>query len=58
LPLDDPLTTALIIVVVGVIITCSIIVYAMRKKWRKEKQAAIAEGGKEKAETKVYPLKL
>jgi len=58
LPLDDPLTTALIIVAVGVIIACSIIVYAMRKRWRKEKQAAIAEGGRGKAETKVSPFKI
>jgi hypothetical protein len=58
LPLDDPLTAALIIVTVGVIIACSIIVYAMRKKWRKERQTAVAEGGKGEAETKVSPFKI
>ena len=58
MPLDDPLTAALIIVAVGAIIACSIIVYAMRKKWRKERQAAVAEGGKGEVETKVSPFKI
>jgi hypothetical protein len=46
LPFDDPLTVATIIL--GVIIVCLIIVYAMRKLWKKE--GKVLE--EEKAETK------
>jgi len=56
LPLDDHLTVALMIVAVGAVIACFIIVYAMRRKWQKERQAAIMEG--EKGETKVSPFKI
>jgi len=58
LPLDDPLTAALMIIAVGAVIACSIIVYAMRKKWQKERQAAVAEEGKGEVETKVSPFKI
>jgi hypothetical protein len=55
LPLDDPLTIALIVAAIGAILACFIIFYAMRKRWRKEKR--IAEE-KVEMETKSLPFKV
>jgi hypothetical protein len=51
LPLDDPLT--LTIIVVGVIVACSIIVYAMRKRGKK-----VAEEKELQPELKGYPFRV
>lgn len=55
LPLDDPLTIALIVVAIGAILACFIIFYAVRKKWRKEER--VAEEPLE-METKSLPFKV
>jgi MFS superfamily sulfate permease-like transporter len=53
-PFDDPLTNAIIIV--GVIIACSIVIYAMRKRGKKEEKAS----EKEELQTGIegYPFKI
>ena len=51
MPLDDPLT--LTIIVVGVIVACSIIVYAMRKRGKK-----VAEEKELQPELKGYPFRV
>jgi len=55
LPLDEPQIYALIIIVVGVIIACSIVFYAVRRKGRREERVS------EKMETRpkeVLPFKI
>ena len=52
--LDDPLTVA--IIVLGVIIVCLIIVYAMRKLWKKEEK--VSEEEKTETGFKGSPLKI
>lgn len=55
MPLDEPQTYALIIAVVGVIIACLIVFYAMRRKGRREEKVS------EKTESKpggVLPFKI
>jgi len=54
LPFDDPLIIALI--VVGVIIACSIIIYAMRKRGKREKM--VSEEEKAMTEFKGAPFKI
>lgn len=51
MPLDDPLT--LTIIVVGVIVACSIVVYAMRKRGKK-----VAEEKEVQPELKGYPFRV
>jgi len=53
LPFDDPLTVATIIL--GVIIVCLIIVYAMRKLWKKE--GKVLEEERTETEFKGSPFK-
>jgi len=54
LPFDDPLTVTLI--VVGVIIACVIVIFAMKKRWRKEKK--ISEEEKSIAKAQGLPFKI
>jgi MFS superfamily sulfate permease-like transporter len=53
-PFDDPLTNAIIIV--GVIIACSIVIYAMRKRGKKEEK--ISEKEELQTDIKGYPFKV
>jgi MFS superfamily sulfate permease-like transporter len=53
-PFDDPLTNAIIIV--GVIIACSIVIYAMRKRGKKEEK--IPEREELQKGTEGYPFKV
>ncbi|MGB9683298.1 MAG: hypothetical protein ACPL1Z_00015, partial [Candidatus Bathyarchaeales archaeon] len=55
MPLDDPLTIALIVTAIGVIPAFFIIFYAMRKRWRKEERVAEE---KVEMETKSLPFKV
>ncbi len=43
LPLDDPLTIALITITLGTIIACAVIVYSMRKKMSGERRELLTE---------------
>lgn len=54
MPFDDPLTNAIIIV--GVIIACSIVIYAMRKRGKKEEK--ISEKEELQTDIKGYPFKV
>jgi outer membrane biosynthesis protein TonB len=54
LPLDEPLTYA--IIVVGVVITCLIVIFAMRKKGKKEEK--LSEERRSKAEFGGLPFKI
>ncbi|MCL6579649.1 MAG: hypothetical protein K6T73_09755 [Candidatus Bathyarchaeota archaeon] len=54
MPFDDPLTVTLI--VVGVIIACVIVIFAMKKRWRKEKK--ISEEEKSIAKAQGLPFKI
>jgi len=58
LPFDDSLTVALTIITLGTIITCSIIVYSMRKKLRGEVLEASAKKETGEVETKASPFKI
>jgi hypothetical protein len=58
LPFDDSLTVALTIITLGTIITCSIIVYSMRKKLRGEVLEASAKKETGEVETKALPFKI
>jgi len=53
-PFDDPLTNAIIIV--GVIIACSIVIYAMRKRGKKEEKTSEKE--ELQTDIKGYPFKV
>ncbi|MBX5321286.1 MAG: hypothetical protein QHH12_07815 [Candidatus Bathyarchaeota archaeon] len=55
MPLDDPLTIALIVTAIGVIPAFFIIFYAMRKRWRKEERVAEE---KVEMEAKSLPFKV
>ena len=58
MPFDDSLTVALTIITLGTIITCSIIVYSMRKKLRGEVLEASAKKETGEVETKASPFKI
>ncbi|MGF3535241.1 MAG: hypothetical protein ACQXXE_00055 [Candidatus Bathyarchaeia archaeon] len=56
MPFNDPLTITLI--VLGVIIACGIVVFAMRKRWRKEKKISATEEEKSIAKAQGLPFKI
>jgi len=54
LSFDDPLTITLIMI--GVIIACSIVIFAMRKRWRKENK--VSEEGSLTTKVQGLPFKI
>ncbi|MEM2118198.1 MAG: hypothetical protein QW386_04175 [Candidatus Bathyarchaeia archaeon] len=56
MPFNDPLTITLI--VLGVIIACGIVVFAMRKRWRKENKISATEKEKSIAKAQGLPFKI
>jgi hypothetical protein len=58
LPLDDPLTISIIMVMLGAIVACLIIIYAMRKKDRKEEREPTEKESEFREELKGYPFKV
>lgn len=50
MPFDDPI--AILLITVGVIIACAIVIFGMRKHWKKENKVS----GEEKLTTKVQEL--
>jgi len=57
LPLDDPLTISIITLMLGAIVACLIVIYAMRKKGRKEERVTEKESEFQE-ELKGYPFKV
>ena len=57
MPLDDPLTISIITLMLGAIVACLIVIYAMRKKGRKEERVTEKESEFQE-ELKGYPFKV
>ncbi|MEM2262732.1 MAG: hypothetical protein QXT10_03230 [Candidatus Bathyarchaeia archaeon] len=59
MPLDDPLTIALITITLGTIIACSIIVYSIRRKMgKREQEGRTAENLGDKGTKPLIPFKV
>ncbi|MEM1566398.1 MAG: hypothetical protein QW510_04860 [Candidatus Bathyarchaeia archaeon] len=58
MPLDDPLTVALMIITLGVIVACSIIVYSMRKKLQRKELGVLDREGINEVGARALPFKI